>query len=97
MASLQRLGVVGDRPQLRDEVSSMVFFFQAEDGIRVKLVTGVQTWCSSDLAAVRAGITTVMLPERNKKDYEDVPEQARNRSEERRAGKEGRSRGSPYH
>jgi ATP-dependent Lon protease len=30
------------------------------------------------LAAVRAGITTVMLPERNTKDYEDVPEQARN-------------------
>jgi len=30
------------------------------------------------LAAVRAGIITVMLPERNKKDYEDVPEQARN-------------------
>ncbi|MGH6866167.1 MAG: endopeptidase La [Methyloceanibacter sp.] len=30
------------------------------------------------LAAVRAGITTVMLPERNKKDYEDIPEAARN-------------------
>ncbi len=30
------------------------------------------------LAAVRAGITTVMLPERNKRDYEDVPESARN-------------------
>ena len=29
------------------------------------------------LAAVRAGITTVMLPARNKKDYEDVPESAR--------------------
>ncbi len=29
------------------------------------------------LAAVRAGIDTVMLPERNKKDYEDVPESAR--------------------
>ncbi|MGH6737017.1 MAG: endopeptidase La [Methyloceanibacter sp.] len=29
------------------------------------------------LAAVRAGIATVMLPERNKKDYEDVPEAAR--------------------
>jgi ATP-dependent Lon protease len=29
------------------------------------------------LAAVRAGITTVLLPERNKKDYEDVPEAAR--------------------
>ena len=30
------------------------------------------------LAASRAGITTVMLPERNKKDYEDIPEAARN-------------------
>ncbi len=29
------------------------------------------------LAAVRAGITTVMLPERNQKDFEDVPEAAR--------------------
>jgi ATP-dependent Lon protease len=29
------------------------------------------------LAAVRAGISTVLLPERNKKDYEDVPEAAR--------------------
>jgi ATP-dependent Lon protease len=29
------------------------------------------------LAAVRAGITTVMLPERNRKDYEDVPESTR--------------------
>ena len=27
---------------------------------------------------MRAGITTVMLPERNKKDYVDVAEQARN-------------------
>ena len=30
------------------------------------------------LAAVRAGITTVMLPARNLKDFEDVPESARN-------------------
>ncbi|MGA8433667.1 MAG: endopeptidase La [Methyloceanibacter sp.] len=30
------------------------------------------------LAAMRAGITTVLLPERNRKDYEDVPEAARN-------------------
>jgi ATP-dependent Lon protease len=30
------------------------------------------------LAAVRAGIAMVMLPERNKKDFEDVPEAARN-------------------
>jgi ATP-dependent Lon protease len=30
------------------------------------------------LAAARAGITTVMLPARNRKDLEDVPETARN-------------------
>jgi ATP-dependent Lon protease len=30
------------------------------------------------LAAMRAGITTVMLPERNRKDYEEIPEAARN-------------------
>ena len=30
------------------------------------------------LAAMRAGITTVLLPERNRKDYEDIPEAARN-------------------
>src|SRR6476660_9551264 len=29
------------------------------------------------LAAMRAGITSVLLPERNRKDYEDVPEAAR--------------------
>jgi ATP-dependent Lon protease len=29
------------------------------------------------LAAARAGITTVMLPARNRKDLEDVPESAR--------------------
>ena len=29
------------------------------------------------LAAVRAGITTVMLPMRNRKDYEEIPESAR--------------------
>ena len=31
------------------------------------------------LAAARAGITTVMLPSRNRKDLEDVPESARNK------------------
>src|SRR6516162_10245406 len=30
------------------------------------------------LAALRAGITTVLLPARNRKDLEDVPEAARN-------------------
>jgi ATP-dependent Lon protease len=31
------------------------------------------------LAAIQAGITTVMLPARNRNDLEDVPEKARNR------------------
>jgi ATP-dependent Lon protease len=31
------------------------------------------------VAAVRAGITTVMLPARNRKDLEDIPEEARRR------------------
>jgi ATP-dependent Lon protease len=30
------------------------------------------------LAAIQAGISTVMLPARNRKDIEDVPEKARN-------------------
>jgi ATP-dependent Lon protease len=30
------------------------------------------------LAAIQAGITTVMLPARNRRDIEDVPEKARN-------------------
>ena len=29
------------------------------------------------LAAMRAGITTVLLPERNRKDFEEIPEGAR--------------------
>jgi ATP-dependent Lon protease len=29
------------------------------------------------LAAMHAGIKTVMLPARNKRDYEDIPEEAR--------------------
>jgi ATP-dependent Lon protease len=31
------------------------------------------------LAAMRAGITTVMLPRRNQKDLQDVPQEARER------------------
>jgi ATP-dependent Lon protease len=31
------------------------------------------------LAAIQAGITTVMLPARNRKDIEDIPENARDR------------------
>src|SRR2546425_36049 len=84
------------------------FFFQAEDGIRDKLVTGVQT-CALPIShgafgALALGIGT--------SEVEHVlatqclvwskPEtmEARvtgTRSEERRVGKECRSRWSPYH
>src|SRR5258708_36393088 len=72
------------------------FFFQAEDGIRDDLVTGVQTcalpifgcggWCDSGanvagLAGARGGRSA----------------KARSRSGERRVGEECRSRWAPYH
>src|SRR6266576_1698298 len=71
-----------------------LFFFQAEDGIRDLYVTGVSDVCSSDLrrrflARVR-GRPAAARP---------LPRAARRRrrSEERRVGKECRSRWSPYH
>src|SRR5687767_15278641 len=65
------------------------FFFQAEDGIRDKLVTGVQT-CALPISPLhehderRQSGQTASLP-------------TLQRSEERRVGKECRSRWSPYH
>src|SRR2546430_13000083 len=78
------------------------FFFQAEDGIRDLTVTGVQTCalpiCSSadrpstyslpsaaDISAAQKEMTIASV-------FNDLK-----RSEERRVGKECRSRWSPYH
>ena len=33
------------------------------------------------MAAARAGLTRVLMPARNRKDYEEIPEDARNRLE----------------
>ena len=78
-----------------------VFFFQAEDGIRDDLVTGVQT-CALPIYYRRVvslierversfgKIEPVVLAEKDQ-DYKTK------RSEERRVGKECRSRWSPYH
>src|SRR2546422_1638091 len=70
------------------------FFFQAEDGIRDVAVTGVQTCAlpisghagtlGDDAAGCRREVARVL-----KRDL--------HRSEERRVGKECRSRWSPYH
>src|SRR5258708_16152263 len=106
------------------------FFFQAEDGIRDDLVTGVQTCalpiCGAQImgSGSRDGVSAAMaarsdaarsgLAARNCRNLRrlvawssigiGVPPSGPNhrralkaRSEERRVGKEGRSRWSPYH
>src|SRR5947208_10782513 len=87
--------------------SFIFFFFQAEDGIRDDLVTGVQTCALPILirglmaeAAVAAGVTPCELSFTGALQTfrAFVPELMRchgERSEERRVGKECRSRGSP--
>src|SRR5690349_24072207 len=74
------------------------FFFQAEDGIRDLYVTGVQT-CAlpifRDAEVEHLGDLELALA-----GDEDVPRlqvAMDDRSEERRVGKECRSRWSPYH
>src|SRR5687767_15779070 len=93
----------------------LLFFFQAEDGIRDKLVTGVQT-CALPISNMAHRIkainayrprldqgNTVQKPElirglsRATSLVEGSVELAMKRSEERRVGKECRSRWSPYH
>src|SRR5256885_8718449 len=83
---------------------NVFFFFQAEDGIRDYKVTGVQTCalpiCGLLDAAQAADINQIL--------YKELAQQAilkptilnaelKERSEERRVGKECRSRWSPYH
>src|SRR3712207_8508351 len=87
-----------------------MFFFQAEDGIRDIGVTGVQTCCSSDLVSffrIDAQQTEHLLlhfrvvdADRAAARLVTVDDQVVSlgpRSEERRVGKECRSRWSPYH
>src|SRR5438105_15696343 len=84
------------------------FFFQAEDGIRDPLVTGVQTCALPIFDIARSGHGLAFL--RTKPQAVPAPgdvdtgrsaaARARRRpgrSEERRVGKECRSRWSPYH
>src|SRR5947208_4640101 len=91
------------------------FFFQAEDGIRDDLVTGVQTCALPISESVRAALhdepvpdwrapTLATLTDRRFSDRHWVFERKFDgmrclgfRSEERRVGKECRSRGSAYH
>src|SRR2546429_4116101 len=91
----------------------LFFFFQAEDGIRDVAVTGVQTCAlpisiTRQVQRLEAALGAELLdrsvkPPRLNSLGSKVLEQARDllqrteRSEERRVGKECRSRWSPYH
>ena len=78
-----------------------VFFFQAEDGIRDDLVTGVQT-CALPIsdwnkASEREEAEAVLARKPPGRFPLAAASAALARSEERRVGKECRSRWSPYH
>src|SRR5947208_13628871 len=78
-------------------VLACFFFFQAEDGIRDDLVTGVQT-CALPISFL--GLSELRRTPRRRGQPASAkrsrPRRA-SRSEERRVGKECRSRGWPYH
>src|SRR5256885_7463385 len=77
-----------------------IFFFQAEDGIRDYKVTGVQT-CALPILFERFGRPNVLSLSRSRPSRASQTDanltQREARSEERRVGKECRSRWSPYH
>src|SRR2546430_13492026 len=88
-------------------LSVLFFFFQAEDGIRDLTVTGVQT-CAlpiSDpglggiiyLDATNNFNQSVFFSSYTQNPNATPPTSGTGRSEERRVGKECRSRWSPYH
>src|SRR4029434_11331296 len=72
---------------------TLTFFLQAEDGIRDSNVTGVQTCalpiCSRDIPKTHTHTRTHTQTHAHTHTH--------TRSEERRVGKECRSRWSPYH
>src|SRR6476660_10295667 len=71
----------------------VLFFFQAEDGIRDIGVTGVQT-CALPISTSAPRSPSSAASRRRTWSTAGV---SRSRSEERRVGKECRSRWSPYH
>src|SRR5476649_2399336 len=72
-----------------------LFFFQAEDGIRVHCVTGVQTSALPIFSGRRAPVPETITAGGALSSPRSST--ATGRSEERRVGKECRSRWSPYH
>src|SRR5215217_2644051 len=79
------------------ESKSDFFFFQAEDGIRDIGVTGVQTCALPISAGLRLSATPRRPLARRQPACTRCWSPTGARSEERRVGKECRSRWSPYH
>src|SRR6266478_4837954 len=73
-----------------------LFFCQAEDGIRYLTVTGVQT-CALPICRLGEDLLPHEAGGAGEKDAEPRIAPPGGRSEERRVGKECRSRWSPYH
>src|SRR2546430_7256801 len=95
---LSPLCVVLFRYWLTRLIRFFFFFFQAEDGIRDLTVTGVQT-CALPISVNPAPLLILSGGEPLlRRDLGETAHYASaNRSEERRVGKECRSRWSPYH
>src|SRR5215218_11154222 len=80
-----------------EDVSMYIFFFfQAEDGIRDHCETGVQT-CALPIWAARPPSTATSRWGGPRSPAEPSSTERPRSSEERRVGKECRSRWSPYH
>src|SRR6266567_3336189 len=77
-----------------ESVEDEFFFVQAEDGIRVLTVTGVQT-CALPISTCATPVWAAVGHATDQTLLDAVAN--RSRSEERRVGKECRSRWSPYH
>src|SRR2546422_7447036 len=83
------------------------FFFKAKDGIRVVAVTGVQTCAlpisfgNTELPLISPAVPrlreVILIDGEGSRHLEPSHSCVRTRSEERRVGKECRSRWSPYH
>src|SRR2546422_4193776 len=96
-------GMVGSRSQPLSArslpasgfASLLFFFFQAEDGIRDVAVTGVQT-CALPISSQPVSAVPCLPTHQVRNPFFSSSSNA-DRSEERRVGKECRSRWSPYH
>src|SRR5439155_13755727 len=102
-----RLHAGADSPPEAQVAPGVLFFFQAEDGIRAGHVTGVQT-CALPISGTKtvgsSGCACWGLSPRRESPAaaritasQGPPSSFLTRSEERRVGKECRSRRAPYH